>query len=278
MTICIGALCSYPNVHPSKALVIASDRMVTFGGITQFEHEVSKIIEVTDKIVIMTAGDALKGSRLARDIMTHIPAGSPTVKGVADASALRYTELRKEQIEAQIFTPRGISMQDFYQGLQQRILPQLVGAIDDQVATFDYTLDLLIAGVDEAGAHLYSVVNPGGSISDFAPIGYHAVGSGALHALQSMIGFKHMGARELPETLLTVYASKRRAEIAPGVGADTDIAIIHNGGITYIDKAVLTQLEALYAEFQRPITDEMRTKLDGLELIGKEEKKNAAKR
>jgi 20S proteasome alpha/beta subunit len=249
--------------------------MVTLGGLIEFEHEVPKVMQITDKVVALIAGDALRGSRLVREVMTQIPAGSPTVQGVADAATQRYTELRRLQIESDIFAPRGITMQDFYQGLQQRMLPQLVGGMDNHVSEFDYGVELLIAGVDDSGGRLFSLRNPGGSINDFQQIGYTGIGSGALHAVQSMIGFGHMSGRSLHESVFTVYASKRRAEVAPGVGKDTDLAIIVDAGIARLDKNMLDHLETLYQDYQRPLSQELKDEMSKLNFF--EETKQDAK-
>ena len=262
MTICIGALCADLQGNPSRAVIVASDRMVTLGQITEFEHEVPKINKITDKIVALIAGDALKGSRIVRDVSRQLPVASPLVQGVAEATANRYVELRKEQIENDVSKPRSITIEDFYnEGIQTQMIPQLAGQIDHHVATFDYGVAMLIAGIDDGGAHLFSIGNPGGSFNDHQPIGYHAIGSGWLHALQSIIGFGHMGARGLHETIFTVYASKRRAEVAPGVGHDTDMMIVMSDGITRVEQSTLDELEKVYGEYQRPVSQETKDKV-----------------
>src|SRR6266404_4303806 len=267
MTVCLGALCSDRDGHSSKAVVVGADRMVTLGGHTEFEHEVPKIMAVTDRVVALIAGDALKGGSLIRDIASQMPAGAMSVKAVADAISVRYTQLRQQQIQSDIFTPRGISMAQFYGGLQQQMLPQIVAGIDNHVASYNFGVDILIAGVDDSGASLFSLTNPGGTLNDFQQIAYTAIGSGALHALQSMIGFGHMGGRSLHETAFSVYASKRRGEVAPGVGKDTDLFIVTANGITRLPDSVKTELESAYSEYQRPLAEEVREKLAKIKLF-----------
>jgi 20S proteasome alpha/beta subunit len=274
MTICIGALCADLSGNPSKAAIVASDRMVTLAQLTEFEHEVPKISIVTDRVVALIAGDALRGSRMVREVSTSVPAGAPPVQGVAEAVAKRYAELRKEQIENDVFSPRNITMDNFYNnGLQQKMIPQLAGQIDQYVAQFDYGVSLLIVGVDDAGGHLFSLANPGGGFNDHQPIGYHAIGSGWVHAMQSLIGFAHTGARGLHETIFSVYASKRRAEVAPGVGHDTDMMIITDAGVTRIEQTRLDELETIFREYQQPVSQEMKDKVSRLEFFkgGEEE-------
>lgn len=241
--------------------------MVTFGGMTEFEHEVPKINRVTSRIVALMAGDALRGARLAYDVTCQMPADSPPVQAIVEAFSSRYVESRGNQINSEIFQPRGIRMQDFYGGQQQRMIPMIAGTIDEQVTNFNYGVEVLIAGVDGDGAHLSHITNPGGSCSDFRQIGFHAIGSGMIHALQSMIGFGHTGTHGLHESLFTVYASKRRAEVAPGVGTDTDMAIILLDGITWVEPHVIEKLKECYLKIQRPEMADIKKVLVELELF-----------
>ena len=278
MTICLGALCAGADGRAASAVVVASDRMVTMGGITEFEHEVPKITQIGDRIVALAAGDALRGARLVNELRRYIQQGAQPMQNVAATAAAQYAALRRQQIENDILSPRGITLQQFYQGLQQAMLPQAVINIDNLIATFNYNLEVLIAGADDSGAHLYAITNPGGSYDDFQPIGYAAIGSGALHAVQSLIGMRQAPLRSLHETVFNVYASKRRAEAAPGVGRETDVVIIQANAITRVEQPVLQQLDTLYQEYQRPV-EEMGRHLHVLNLLsapGQEEEERGS--
>src|SRR5919204_1144144 len=255
MTICLGALCAGADGADASAVVVASDRMVTMGGITEFEHEVPKVTRIGDRIVALAAGDALRGAQLINELRRDVHHGAQQLQNVATTAAALYAALRRQQIESEILSPRGITMQQFYQGLQQAMLPQLVINIDNLIGTFNYNLEVLIAGADDSGAHLYAITNPGGSYDDFQPIGYAAIGSGALHAVQSLIGMRQTPLRCLHETVFNVYVSKRRAEAAPGVGRETDVVMIQANAITRVEQPVLQQLDTLYQEYQRPVED-----------------------
>ena len=278
MTICLGALCAGADGTDASAVVVASDRMVTMGGITEFEHEVPKVTQIGDRIVALAAGDALRGAQLINELRRDVHHGAQQLQNVAATAAALYAALRRQQIESEILSPRGITMQQFYQGLQQAMLPQLVINIDNLIGTFNYNLEVLIAGADDSGAHLYAITNPGGSYDDFQPIGYAAIGSGALHAVQSLIGMRQAPLRSLHETVFNVYASKRRAEAAPGVGRETDVVIIQANAITRVEQPVLQQLDTLYQEYQRPV-EEMGRHLHVLNLLsapGREEEERGS--
>ena len=255
MTICLGALCAGADGTDASAVVVASDRMVTMGGITEFEHEVPKVTQIGDRIVALAAGDALRGAQLINELRRDVHHGAQQLQNVAATAAALYAALRRQQIESEILSPRGITMQQFYQGLQQAMLPQLVINIDNLIGTFNYNLEVLIAGADDSGAHLYAITNPGGSYDDFQPIGYAAIGSGALHAVQSLIGMRQAPLRSLHETVFNVYASKRRAEAAPGVGRETDVVIIQDNAVMRVEQSVLQRLDTLYQEYQRPVAE-----------------------
>ena len=265
MTICLGALCAGADGREASAVVVASDRMVTMGGITEFEHEVPKVTQIGDRIVALAAGDALRGARLVQELRRYIQQGAQPMQNVAATAAAQYAALRRQQIENDILSPRGITLQQFYQGLQQAMLPQAVINIDNLIATFNYNLEVLIAGADDSGAHLYAIGNPGGSYDDFQPIGYAAIGSGALHAVLSLIGLKQAPMHALRETVFNVYASKRRAEAAPGVGRETDVVIIQDTAVMRVEQPVLQRLDTLYQEYQRPV-EEIGKQLNELNL------------
>jgi hypothetical protein len=241
--------------------------MVTHAGLTEFEHETPKIVVVSERVVTLSAGDALRGARLAQELGQFLPSGPITLRQTADQAVQVYAGHRRQQIEAEVFAPRGLSMQQFYTGgIQPQLLPQLVGVLDQQVMGFNYGVDLLLAGVDDIGAHLYLIGNPGDA-QDFGVMGFEAIGSGALHAVQAMIGFGHSPLRALNETVFSVYASKRRAEVAPGVGRDTDLALVLQDGVKFLPQSVLSELETVYQDYQRPLGQEQTERVRNLDVL-----------
>jgi 20S proteasome alpha/beta subunit len=266
MTVCIGAVCCNQSGDPNKSVVVASDRMVTMGGMTEFEHETPKLVQITDRVVVLMAGDAIRGAKLVSLLPSSILPDNTSVSGIAETARQRYVQLRQQQIDIEFFVPRGISFSDFYHGLQAQINQQIVLMIEQHVVQYNYGLELLVAGVDEAGGHLHMLSNPGQE-NNYGQIGFCAIGSGAIHAIQSMIGFGHHGGKNLHETVFAVYASKKRAEAAPGVGKDTDLAIIHSGGVRKLTKEELDHLEQIYNDYQKPVEENLADKVQELNLL-----------
>jgi 20S proteasome alpha/beta subunit len=273
MTVCIGALCSNNGTLDSGAVVVAADRMVTMGNLVEFEHEIPKAIEVTSRCVALIAGDALGGAQVARDAASHFATNpGAQIAEIVGFLASQYSIRRDERIEHMFFRPRGITKDEFYRGgLQRRMIQPLTGQIDNHVASYDYGVEMLVAGADGDRAHLYAITNPGGISTDFRQIGFGAIGSGALHAVQALIGLGHNGTKSINEAVFSVYAAKRRSEVAPGVGLDTDLLLIDSEGTSRLSPAQLGVLQDLFKEYERPFSQELRGHINGLESFAQRE-------
>ncbi len=243
MTVCLAAICTDDEGQPR--VVIASDRMVTYPGFIEFEHTVPKIAPASPCAVTMISGDTLVGTRLARETAQATYGSNPPLAQIAQQLALNYEAVRHQWVETQVLSPRGLNFQSFYQG-HAGFNGQITFAIDQTLTQFDLQIELLLAGVDGSGAHLYTVHNPGRTPREHDVIAYAAVGSGWIHVMQSMIGFHHSPGAPFKETLYRVYASKRRAEVAPGVGTEMDMAVISHAGIQALTEEQLRELEGIY--------------------------------
>ena len=261
MTICLAALCA----GPGSQAVVSADRMVTFGGFIEFEHAVPKMADASPSAVVMVAGDTLVGTRMARDVCAGLEGTSPRIVDIAQRLAAQYQAVRQQAIENQILVPRGLTLQSFY-GNHASFNPQITMMVDQAMAQFNLGVELLLAGVDDQGSHIFTVHNPGPSEYQHDVIGYAAVGSGAIHAFQSMIGFGHSGTAGLRDTVFRVYASKRRAEVAPGVGQDTDLAVVSSDGVRRLGEEQLKGLADLYEDYRTAENTDLAKKLADLKL------------
>jgi hypothetical protein len=92
-----------------------------------------------------------------------------------------------------------------------------------------------------------------------------------------MIGFRDTVDASMAETIFRVYASKRRAEVAPGVGNETDMFIIHPGGTIPLAAETVGELSTLYLDFMTSTEQNLRKGLSTLPLsIPHEETKGEA--
>lgn len=257
MTVCIAALCRSDG---EEHAVVAADRMVTLAGFIEFEHAVPKMASTSTYAVTLVAGDTLVGTRLAQEVTESLAGMNPPIVEIAERLAGAYEATRTAKIEQQVLAPRGLDFQSFYAG-HASFNGNITVMLDQQIAGYNLGVELLVAGVDQLGAHIFSIHNPGRPELQHDIIGYAAVGSGAIHAVQSMIGFGHSAAADYHETVFRVYASKRRSEVAPGVGRDTDMAVISSGGVHWLTPDELEQLSTIYDEFVASTTDALTTQL-----------------
>lgn len=262
MTVCIAALCGQGN---DVRAVVAADRMVTLGSFIEFEHAMPKMTQASPYAIAMIAGDSLVGARLAREVGAAVSQSSPPIAEIAQEFASGYMNVRNARMQEDLLTPRALDLGSYY-GAHNSLNPQIVAMIDNFMAQYNLGVEVLLAGVDPSGAHIYTVMNPGGAdrLNDF--IGYAAIGSGSIHAIQSMIGFRHSPDAGYHETIFRAYASKRRAEVAPGVGSDTDMAVISAAGAHWLAQEELNELEAIYEEFQAATDAELDKKLQDFSL------------
>jgi hypothetical protein len=264
MTVCIAALC---NEGDEPRAIVAADRMVTLGSFIEFEHALPrmKMQETSSFAVAMVAGDTLLGTRIAGAVADAAAGSTPPMASLAVQLATRYAEARRDQIEEQLLIPRALSLNDYYTA-HASLNSQIVAMLDAYMSSFNLEVELLLAGVDPSGAHIHTVHNPGAQDRKHDVIGYAAIGSGAIHALQSLIGFRHAGTADYHETVFRVYASKRRSEVAPGVGHDTDMAVISHAGVHWLTEGELAQLALIYEDFGLSTDHALKEKLDGFSL------------
>jgi hypothetical protein len=264
VTVCIAAMCRDDEGATPRA-VVAADRMVTLGGFMEFEHTVPKMDQPADSALVLIAGDTLYGTRLASDTGSSLRGTNPRTGDLALKLAVAYEQTRQEVMAQQVLAPRGLSLSEFYD-MHAKLNPNVTMMIDQLLSGFNLGVELLVAGVDDQGAHIYSIENPGRPERRHDPIGYGAIGSGTPHALQAMIGFRHCETDSFKDTLFRVYVAKRRSEVAPGVGLDTDMAVISRGEVSWLSDETIAQLAHVYESFQDNTTSALRKELEDLVL------------
>ena len=226
MTICIAALYDH-----GKGVVMASDRMVTahipIG--YEFEHEedtkITRLLD-TSSIRVLLAGDVLRGYEilgLARSQLAQKD-GAIAVSEAAEVVRASYQKVRLTSIAQTELESRGLDLNSYY-SMQQQLLPQIVQMIDNALSSSDLGVQLLIAGANGQSHSIYTVLNPG-TIHDNGGIGHGAIGSGAPHALSSLIENSYTLSMPKEEVIDLVTKAKTRSEVAPGVGQQTTIVTI----------------------------------------------------
>jgi 20S proteasome alpha/beta subunit len=263
MTICIAAICDQ-----QKAIVVASDKMLTADFYDlQFEQPDPKFEALGESCVGLTAGDADAHIELFRAIRKNIADWkSPEVEMIAEMVKDQFVYLRKKRAEAYVLQPRGITLNQFYSGAFIRDNPnEWVLGVDREIRNFRYRVEILIAGVDISGAHIYSVEDPGVTYC-FDGLGYATIGSGERHAFNSIVDNHYNINLGIKQTVYLIYEAKKRAEHAPGVGQAVEIAIVTRNGITQLDESQKSQLEKIYIQKTAPKLKDIDDAIDQLNI------------
>lgn len=264
MTVCIAAACGDGE---DTRVVVAADRLVTAGGFMEFEHRGSKIVPLSPHALVMVAGDTNEGMRLVLEAAADMGDSTVPIPDIAEDLGERYAVARQRRAEQSILRTRGLDFQSFYE-MHNGLNGQVVMLLDNGLASYDLGVELLLAGVDENGAHIHTNHNPGGGNQDHGSIGWAATGSGAIHVIPSMAGFEHSSDAGYGQTLFRVYASKRRSEVAPGVGRDTDLAVISKDGMKRLSPSELDDLNSIYETFLSTTSKELQKQMDSFDPEG----------
>lgn len=263
MTVCLGILCD-----EASKVVVAADRMVT-GGDVEFEQDVVKIHGCAHSCVVLSAGSALRQVDLIRGARAKVgQQREPSVADVVEALKERFVETRRERAEDRYLKPLGMSLAEFI-AHQGRLPESQVLRLTRNIETEELDLELIIAGVDNTGGHLYYLRDPG--VADcFDAIGFCAIGSGERHAELSFIRSGYSWKVALKRAVFLAYQAKRDSELAPGVGSRfTDVAVIDENGFHLVHDDVLDILGGAYQElmgFHGSSHDAVQSRIDGLEL------------
>jgi 20S proteasome alpha/beta subunit len=261
MTVCIAALCT--GEDDGSRVVLATDRMVTQPGLMEYEHE-SKMVELTPRAAVMVAGNTLEGMRLVSEAAAaEMP---DTIAALADELGRRYALARNARA-GQVLGSHGLTWETFHQ-MHGLLNPQVVMTLERELEQYELGVNLLLAGVDGSGGHIHTNADPGGGNVRHDPMGWAAIGIGAPHVVPSMVGFGHSAGHGYRETLFRVYASKRRSEVAPGVGNETEMAVISADGTKRLSDALVEKLALIYGRFQKATERELSKRLASFDPEG----------
>jgi hypothetical protein len=225
MTICIAAL--YEN---GKGCVLASDQMTTahFPIGYEFENdEVKKIVKVRETVVayLLTAGDVLFANAILEAVRKDVDEkGFTTTSLVAELFRQHFQNVRRQHVIQQELEPRGLNIKSYYEN-HQGLVKEVVVMIDKALRSYNPRTELIVAGLVEDKCSIFSIMNPGNLFCHDA-IGFAAVGSGAPHALYSMIESGYKKSMDAKKVYELVEKAKKRSEVAPGVGKGTEMVSV----------------------------------------------------
>ncbi|HLD59029.1 MAG TPA: hypothetical protein VI977_05370 [archaeon] len=240
-----------------EVIIAASDHLITgnFGSYNvEFEHDSKKFCEITERTIMLLAGTTVLQQEFKKKLKASVGETS-TVEEIANRLQEIVIEKRMEVINEFIFKPKKLDMEEFYRGGQMRnLIPEIAFKLNQDVETFNLGVELLLAGIDEEGTHLYTI-NQAGKPIENNQIGFQAIGIGNIHAINTLISEGYSPNLDFEKALFLVFKAKKNSEAAPGVGSRTDLLVITDKKIYYCDDESKKKLELQYKSEKKKIME-----------------------
>jgi 20S proteasome alpha/beta subunit len=225
--------------------------MMTYGAPMnlQVEGAVRKIVPLSEHAAFLFSGTVPDGEEVAKRARARMQGAQQIdVAAIAAFTAESYQELKARRIEETILRPLlGLTFAGFQQLVGQSASSQVLQQVLGMISQHNLQLDVMIAGIDQTGAHLFVVTHPG-SAMPMDTVGYAAIGSGGMHAAIRLSLGRQSTAINLPETVGNVYEAKIASEAAPGVGKVTDIAVVNASGVQFFEDDAFNVLAEIHKE------------------------------
>jgi len=257
MTVGIAAICEAETDSPK--VVVAADRLVTSGRAArrEYEHTSSKMLDVFGAdgsspcvAVGVGAGSVSLADEVFYKIEGKISSNSPgTTRQIGEFAMEGLQEVVRETINRQVLSPHDLDLNTFNQIQNQMNSGVVQGMYQDIMEKKEETLsqvNILLAGVDGNGGHLYNILHNDMARND--SIGYLTVGSGGEPANSTFIRNRYDDSCSLSDALLSVTEAKSQAEEAQGVGREMDIAVISEDGRRDLDETEVSELRDIHDE------------------------------
>ena len=148
------------------------------------------------------------------------------------------------QAEQKVLAPLGFTMKSFL-AAQRRLAPEFVESVIYEIRRDKAAIETIICGLDGPAAQLYTVDRHGGSHLHNG-IGFTAIGDGAGHAESQFMFARYTPGWNMSHAMMLTYIAKKRAEVAPGVGLETDFFFIADRGFANFYEPILGGLEEGY--------------------------------
>lgn len=261
VTVCLAAIAQ------NGTILSAADRMVTSGDIQYEPASVvswwnPKVFPISNSIFVMIADDiALQTEILTKHVIPTTNAKIAedqkkwlSVSFVVDCYVKAYQTVRRNAAEARILFPLGLNYKSFAD--QSKFNPEFLEKVSTRLTEFTLPVSgaTIIAGIDsdEHGhpqPHIWAIYEDHAVCQD--RIGFAAIGSGARHAESYFMQVQHGRTAPLPEALISTYIAKKQAEIAPGVGSETDMWFVgpNPGTLEPLNSGVMAKMQEIYKAF-----------------------------
>lgn len=259
MTVCIAAICQLPGQF--QCVLGATDRQLTAGDI-QFEPPLSKVWQFTPNIAALIAGDAGAQGEVCTNVWRRQP---KTCEEAVDFYCRELGAYNTRQAERRVLFPFGLNMKSFLAD-KDGISPDFIDTAYNEIKRTRAHVSTIICGVDQFGARLV-VIDETGVAHDCSSIGFAAIGDGKSHALSQFMFSRYTRDWSLAKSLLLLYSAKQRAQVAPGVGLETDLFLVAPppGHLAFIHEPFIGAISDAYKKQRKAVERAVATSYGSIE-------------
>lgn len=239
MTICIAAFGKDEN--NTEAIVFATDHMISLPTIGQFEMPVEKYKKITDNAIAMLAGESL----LFNDIIEQCK-NNCSFDQMKEKIRQKMFDIREERIQKQLLDTYKMTYVNVLDLLKNPLHNPYSMNIMEFISKYTLNTMILLVGFKNNQAQIVEITES--KVTEGRDIGFDAIGSGGMQAMNTLLFQKHSRNDSLSTTIYDVYKAKRNAEVAVGVGKETEIMILRESGLEKIDEDRVKILSQIYDE------------------------------
>jgi hypothetical protein len=237
MTICIAAIGI--DDKGKEAIVFATDHMISYPQMGQFEKNIEKYKKLNSNTVAMLSGNPLIFETLIGKCKKDC-----SFEEIAQTIQSSMNELKEQIIQKQLFDIYKINYEYIREVLKAPIPNPYIDNLLRTISVFTLQTSILLIGFKDETAQIAEVIE--NAINNLRDIAFGAIGSGAVQALNTLLFQVQSKDDTLASTLYNVYKAKRNAEVAIGVGKDTDVMILTTTGLTEITDDNIKILSSIY--------------------------------
>lgn len=231
-------------------IVTASDRMLTALDIgVEYEHPLSKFATLTPSVMALVAGNIVVHSAVAKAAVEKIRIRKLTdTIEIAETYAAELRTYSRTKAEQYYLAPLNLTFDRLVSdksGVDRAVFDDVYPKVTGYPFTDEMDVQTLVVGCTPTGTELCAIDNLG-RVTLQTDIGFHAIGIGVSHAMGHLMQAGTQKNQDYYAALWAAYCAKRRAEIAPGVGKETDMVWLWDNRIERIANDIIADLKNQY--------------------------------
>lgn len=217
MTICIAAIA---REKEGEYIVFATDHMVATG-LGNFEHSIQKYRMINDITVAMLAGNPL-----FFDELVEVENRNASYDELKESIYQNFRKKKKDIVQKELLDPLGVRYDDIIPETVKKLqINEIMLKIIEKMTRLNLNTIILLIGFDKnKEAQITEITQD--NISDYRMFNFHAIGSGNMQAVNTLLFQKHQREEKLIPAIYNVHKAKKNAEVLQGVGKETDLFVL----------------------------------------------------